>query len=313
MRVIVTGGAGFIGSHLADALVARGDDVLVLDDLSTGRTANLEPALAAGAQLSETDVRNFAETRRVTSEFRADVVFHLAAQVDVRKSLEDPAFDAAVNVVGTVNVLEAARLAGARRVINTSTGGAIYGEVDELPTSESAPVRPMAAYGQSKASAEGYCGLYTRLYGLSTLSLRYGNVFGPRQDPTGEAGVIAIFCGLAQRGLPPTVFGDGRQTRDYVYVGDIVRANLLAADRPDVTGALNVGTGVETSVLELVTEIERAARLASGEFAPRFAPARLGELARSCLDVTAARRRLGFTAQTTLREGIERTLQALRT
>src|SRR5919107_2394837 len=230
MRSLVTGGAGFIGSNLVDALLARGDEVTILDDVSTGRRENLEGARANGAELVELDIRNAEEVASVFARVQPEAAFHLAAQIDVRKSTADPAFDARVNVEGTINVLDGARRAGTRRVVNTSTGGAIYGEGRILPAPEDHPVAPEAPYGQSKFCAEGYCELFGRLHGMSTVSLRYGNVYGPRQDPLGEAGVIAIFCGKVVDGGRPTIFGDGLQTRDYVYVGDVVEANLAAAD-----------------------------------------------------------------------------------
>ena len=308
MRALVTGGAGFIGSNLVDALLDRGDEVVVLDNLSSGKRENLTAALERGASLVEGDIRDGAKLKETFAAARPDIVFHLAAQIDVRVSIEDPAYDASINVAGTINVLEAARLAGAHRVVNTSTGGAIYGEVDEIPTPESTPARPMAAYGQSKFCAEAYCGWYERLYGLSTVTLRYGNVYGPRQDPHGDAGVIAIFAGKLLAGEAPRIFGDGRQTRDYCFVGDIVAANLAAAAHPEASGAYNVGTGVESSVLELIGAMRTAAGLGDDEFQPDFAPARLGELQRSCLDVTRARAELGFEAATDLVGGMEPTL-----
>jgi UDP-glucose 4-epimerase len=236
------------------------------------------------------------------------VVFHLAAQIDVRKSVADPAFDARVNVEGTINVLEGARRAGVRRFVNTSTGGAIYGEGKIIPAPEDHPVAPEAPYGQSKFAAEGYCELFRRLHGLSTVSLRYGNVYGPRQDPLGEAGVIAIFCGKAREGEQPTVFGDGLQTRDYVYVGDVVEANLLAADAV-AGGAFNVGRGVETNVLELV---EALAPHAEGPFEPQHAPERPGEVRHIALDCSRARAELGWESKVDLPEGLELTLASLR-
>jgi len=308
MRALVTGGAGFIGSNLVDALLDRGDEVVVLDNLSSGKRENLAAALERGASLVEGDIRDGAKLKETFAAARPDIVFHLAAQIDVRVSIDDPAYDASINVLGTINVLEAARLAGAHRVVNTSTGGAIYGEVDEIPTPESVPARPMAAYGQSKFCAEAYCGWYERLYGLSTVTLRYGNVYGPRQDPHGDAGVIAIFAGKLLAGDAPRIFGDGRQTRDYCFVGDIVAANLAAAAHPEAHGAYNVGTGVESSVLELIGAMRTAAGLGEDEFQPEFAPGRLGELQRSCLDVTRARSELGFEAATDLVGGMEPTL-----
>ena len=312
MRALVTGGAGFIGSHLVEALLDRGDEVAVVDDLSTGKRENLSGALARGADLHEIDIREGARLRDTIAAARPDIVFHLAAQMDVRKSIEDPAWDAGINVVGTINVLEASRLAGVSRVVNTSTGGAIYGEVDVMPTPESVPPRPMSAYGQSKFAAEGYVSLYQRLYGLSGVSLRLGNVYGPRQDPHGEAGVIAIFCGKLIAGERPRIFGDGRQTRDYAYVGDIVAANLAAAAHPEGHGAYNVGTGVESSVLEVVAALREAGGIGEGEFEPEFAPARSGELQRSSLDVTRARAELGFSAETDLVSGLRSTLEWAR-
>jgi UDP-glucose 4-epimerase len=312
MRALVTGGAGFIGSHLVEALLDRGDEVAVVDDLSTGKRENLTGALARGADLHEIDIREGARLRDAVAGARPDIVFHLAAQMDVRKSIEDPAWDAGINVVGTINVLEASRLARVSRVVNTSTGGAIYGETDVMPTPESVAPRPMSAYGQSKFCAEAYCGWYERLYGLSSVTLRYGNVYGSRQDPHGEAGVVAIFCGRLIAGERPKIFGDGRQTRDYAYVGDVVAANLAAAAHPEAHGAYNVGTGVEASVLEVVAALRQAAGVGEGEFEPEFARARAGELQRSSLDVTRARAELGFSAETDLVSGLRSTLEWTR-
>jgi UDP-glucose 4-epimerase len=309
MRVLVTGGAGFIGSHLTDALVGRGDEVTVVDDLSTGSEANLSGALAAGAALEVLDIREAPALTALFEQVRPELVFHLAAQADVRKSIDDPAFDASVNVLGTINVLEAARKTGARRLVNTSTGGGIYGDVDQIPTPETVVPQPMAAYGQSKQCAEQYCAWAQRLYGFSSVTVRYGNVYGPRQNPDGDAGVIAIFCGRALNGQPATIFGDGTQTRDYIYVGDIVAANLLAAEHPEAHGAYNIGTEVESTVLDLVHALK--ACLPDGTaFSPQFADARLGELQRSALDATRARTELGFVAQTTLHDGIRETFAA---
>ena len=312
MRALVTGGAGFIGSNLVDALLDRGDEVAVIDDLSTGKADNLRAALARGASFHEADIRDAGRMAALFAAARPDIVFHLAAQIDVRKSVQDPAMDAGINIVGTINVLEAARAVGVKRVVNTSTGGAIYGETDVMPTPESVPPRPMAAYGQSKFCAEAYCGWYERLYGLSSVTLRYGNVYGPRQDPHGEAGVIAIFCGKLLEGGRPVIFGDGRQTRDYVYVGDVVAANLAAAAHPEAHGAYNVGTGTDASVVEVLGAMRTAAGLGEGEFEPEFAPARPGEVQRSSLDVTRARAELGFTADTDLVAGMKPTLEWAR-
>jgi UDP-glucose 4-epimerase len=308
MRMLVTGGAGFIGSHLVDALIARGDSVTIVDDLSHGRESNVAAARAAGARLQRTDIRDAGALAEVVAAARPQLVFHLAAQVDVRISVAEPGFDARTNVEGTVNVLESARLAGAERVVFASTGGAMYGDTDVLPTPETVAALPMAAYGQSKYCAECYLGLYERLYGLSTIALRFGNVYGPRQDPHGEAGVIAIFCGKLRAGGRPRIFGDGTQTRDYIYVGDLVGALLRAGDTRD-GGAINVGTEEETSVLELVDAL--AQLNGPGTLEPEFAPARLGELQRSCLDATRARELLGWSASTSISDGLRLTLDAL--
>ncbi|HJS96487.1 MAG TPA: NAD-dependent epimerase/dehydratase family protein, partial [Solirubrobacteraceae bacterium] len=242
MNCLVTGGAGFIGSHVVDALVARGDEVTVVDNLSSGRRSNLADAEACGVVLRVADVRDSGALASIFAAARPEVVFHLAAQIDVRHSVDDPAHDADSNVLGTIRVLEASRAAGVRRVVNTSTGGGLYGDATSIPTPEDHPIRPLAPYGQGKYAAEGYCSLYTRLHGLSTVSLRYGNVYGPRQDVHGEAGVVAIFCGCAVEGRRPTVFGDGSQTRDWVEVGDVACANLLAGDA-ELTGPVNIGSG----------------------------------------------------------------------
>ncbi len=312
MRTLVTGGAGFIGSNIVDALLARGDQVAVIDDLSSGRIQNLKSALDAGATLHQLDIRDGDAVAAAFAEARPELVFHLAAQMDVRRSLEDPAFDASVNVVGTINVLEAAHAAGARRLVNTSTGGAIYGETDVMPTPETVTPQPVSAYGQSKQCAELYCAWASRLHGLQTVTLRYGNVYGPRQNPAGEAGVIAIFAGRLLSGEQPTVFGDGTARRDYSFVSDIVAANLLAASHPAPGGPYNIGTGIDSSVLELIAALDAAAAPGEGPLNPHFAAARDGELARSSLDVSLAADQLGFTAQVPLPEGVKLTLEALR-
>jgi UDP-glucose 4-epimerase len=308
MNSLVTGGAGFIGSNVVDGLVARGDTVTVVDDLSTGKQENLTQAEQQGARLRHLDIRDADAVSQAIGEAQPDVIFHLAAQIDVRKSVADPAFDARTNVEGTVNVLTAAQRHGVKRVVNTSTGGAIYGEGRQIPAPESHPVAPEAPYGLSKFCAEQYCEIFTRLHGLSTVSLRYGNVYGPRQDPLGEAGVIAIFCGKLLEGGTPLIFGDGKQTRDYVYVGDVVDANLRAAGA-DTTGAVNIGRGVQTSVLDIVDALGRHS---GNGFAPEHAPERPGEVQHIALDPSRARDELGWEAQVGLDEGLERTLASLR-
>jgi UDP-glucose 4-epimerase len=254
------------------------------------------------------DIRDGAALTALMSIARPEAIFHLAAQVDVRRSLADPGFDARTNVEGTINVLEAARAAGSRRVVFSSTGGAIYGDTDLLPTPETVEPLPMAAYGQSKFCAERYLGLYERLYGLSTVALRFGNVYGPRQDPHGEAGVIAIFCGKLLAGERPRVYGDGTQTRDYIYVADLVQA-LMSAGDVTATGVVNIGTETETSVLELL-DVLRSLR---GDAAPEteFAGARTGEIERSCLDAARAREVLGWRASTPIADGLALTYESV--
>jgi UDP-glucose 4-epimerase len=295
MRAVVTGGAGFIGSHVADALVARGDEVVVVDNLSSGKREFLN----AGAELVEADIRDGLELGGT------DVVFHLAAQADVQTSVRRPDYDAHVNVVGTVKVAEAARAAGAQ-VVFASTGGAIYGECDE-PAHEDAPLRPLSPYGVAKLCGEEYLLGWNRIYETPHVVLRLANVFGPRQDSSLEGGVVSIFLERLARGDTTTIFGDGLQERDFVYVGDVVDALLAAAGRSG--GVFNVGTGRATSVLEL----HRACReIAGSDAEPEFAPVRLGDLRRSVLDVLLAERELGWRARVPLDEGLRRTWEWLR-
>src|ERR671914_1278172 len=308
MKALVTGGAGFIGSNLVDALLKRGDEVTVVDDLSTGKRDNVEGALAGGAQLVELDIRDAHAVADAVERAKPEVIFHLAAQIDVRRSVADPAFDARVNVEGTINVLRAALQGEVPRVVNSSTGGAIYGEGRIIPAPEDHPVAPEAPYGLSKFCAEGYCELFKRLHGLSTVSLRYGNVYGPRQDPLGEAGVVGIFCGKLLEGARPTIFGDGRQTRDYVFVSDVVDANLKAAEA-QTSGAVNIGVGKEVSVLDIVDVLKSHS---DGDFHPEHAPERPGEVRRIALDTSRAKQELGWEAGTDLETGLERTLASLR-
>ena len=281
-KVLVTGGAGFIGSHVCDAFAADGWSVTALDDLSAGREENL----SAGVELVVADIRS-PEASRLVSEGGFDVISHHAAQIDVRVSVDRPDHDASINIMGLLNLLEAAVQGGVRRFVYVSSGGVVYGEPEELPVSETAMKQPLSPYGVSKLTGEHYLHFYRQIHGLEAVSLRYSNVFGPRQDPHGEAGVVAIFGRSVLEGRPLTLFGDGEQTRDYVYVGDVAEANLLAA-RVDVSEsmtmddvAFNVGTGVETSVNELASGVMR---VAGTEVPVERAPARPGELMRSCLD-----------------------------
>ena len=297
MRVLVTGGAGFIGSHLADALVGRGDAVEVVDDMSTGRPGRL-PEQAGVHKLSVTDA---AALTALTADFGPDLICHLAAQIDVRSSVSHPAQDAEANVIGTVNVLEAARAVGAR-VLFCSTGAVIYGRDAPIPSMEDVLPLPESPYGVAKHCAEQYVLLYNRLHGTSHAVLRFANVYGPRQDPTGLAGVVAIFCAQALAGERPIIYGDGRQTRDYVYVGDAVDAFLAAADRGR-PGTWNIGTGTEITVLELTQVISE---VAGHQLHPVFAAARPGELLRGALAPERARRDLGWVPATSLADGIGR-------
>ena len=303
MRVLVTGAAGFIGSHLVDALLTEGSDVLALDDLSRGRRDQVNPA----AEFTRMDV---ADPRLVdlVAAHRPDVVFHLAAQIDVRRSVADPVADAQTNVVGTVNILHASAQHGVRRVVFASSGGAIYGDTDVIPTPESHELRPASPYGTAKLCGEAYGTLYQRMRGLEFTALRYANVYGPRQDPHGEAGVVAIFAQHLLRDEPVRINGDGLQTRDYVYVDDVVRANLaaMASRTPD---AINIGTGVETDVDGLY---ERLRRISGTEAPAVHADAKPGEQRRSCLDIRHARTTLGWEPAVALDDGLRLTADYFR-
>ena len=294
MRAAVTGGAGFIGSHVVDALVGRGDEVHVVDNLATGRRENLNPQ----ATLHERDIREPLDD--LFAELRPEAIVHLAAQADVGTSVERPLFDAEVNVVGTLNVLEAARPHEAQ-VVFSSTGGAIYGEC-ERPAREDDERRPLSPYGTAKLAAEEYLATWNRLHGTRHVSLRFANVYGPRQLAKLEGGVVAIFTDRLRAGEPVTIFGDGEQTRDYVYVGDVVRAVLAAIGRDG--GVYNVGTGTETSVNEL---FEQCRRVAGVDAEASHAPARAGDVLHSVLDVSRSERELGWRPETPLAEGLRLT------
>ena len=306
-RALVTGGAGFIGSHVSDLLLANGFEVTVIDNLVSGNRDQV-PRTATFHEMDITDER----ASRLVQESAFDVICHLAAQIDVRKSVADPAYDSRVNIGGTLNLLEAVRQSGKRstRFVFSSTGGAVYGDLVAPPTSEEAPKDPQSPYGTAKLSVEYYMGYYARVHGLETVALRYSNVYGPRQDPHGEAGVVAIFCNRLLDGTPLTIFGDGKQTRDYVYVGDVARANLLAATRPlPAIGALdarafNVGTSVVTDVVELARVLRE---IAGAHVEAKHAPERPGEQKRSAVDVRKAQRVLGWQPKMSLRDGLTET------
>lgn len=306
MPVLVTGGAGFIGSNLVDALLEQGDEVVVLDDLSTGRAENLADAISRGARLIEGDVADSGFVDQLFGEVRPEAVHHLAAQVDVRRSVADPQADARVNVIGALSVLEAARAHGVARLVYVSTGGAIYGDAADYPTAETAAIQPMSPYGTNKYAAELAWDLYARLHGMSTATLRLANVYGPRQDPMGEGGVVAIFCRELLEGAGAVIFGDGEQTRDFVEVSDVARA-CLAAGASDVRGPFNIGSGTETTVNRLAEVVSDALEGRSLEVTHQ--PEREGEVRRSCLDASKAARELGWEPLVGLPEGLGRTVE----
>ncbi|MFQ5702511.1 MAG: NAD-dependent epimerase/dehydratase family protein [Gemmatimonadales bacterium] len=308
--VVVTGGAGFIGSHVAEGYLREGYDVTIIDNLSTGRRENVP----AGAQLVECDIGS-PEARQLLEGGGFDILNHHAAQMDVRVSVADPEFDARTNILGLLNLMEGGRAGGVRRVVFASSGGVVYGESNQLPHKEDAPKLPVSPYGVSKLTSEFYLAAYALLYGTEVVSLRYANVYGPRQSPHGEAGVVAIFCSQIKAGEPITIFGDGEQTRDYVFVTDVARANLAATRWPvgsvdsiDVA-ALNVGTARETSVNALAKTLIEVTG-ASSEI--EYKPARPGELERSAVDICRTQRELGWAPRVSLEEGLETTYEWIR-
>lgn len=303
MKVLVTGGAGFIGSHVVDRLLQEGHEVVVVDNLVTGKRKNVPKAV----QFYKLDIEN-PKLERVFRNERPAVVFHLAAQMNVRRSVEDPMFDAQVNVLGTLNVLEQASKHGARKVIFSSSGGAIYGEQQTFPAPETHVTQPLSPYGISKLCGEHYLSYYNRLSGLQVVSLRYANVYGPRQDPEGEAGVVAIFIQKMLHREQAVVNGNGRQTRDFVFVEDVVEANLMVMG-PEVEGIYNVGTGVETSINDLFRIVVDLTKM---EFKEVHGPAKKGEQARSVIDATKLRHQLGWEPKVDLREGLRRTVEYFR-
>lgn len=309
MQTLVTGAAGFIGSTLVDRLLADGNTVVGIDNLSTGRAANLDDARCHdGFRLVEADIVD-SDLTALLAEHRPEVVYHLAAQIDVRRSVIDPPFDATVNVLGTVRLAEAARLAGVRKVIHTSSGGSIYGVPKNYPINETAPPDPASPYAAGKLSGETYLNAFRHLYGMDCTHIAPANVYGPRQDPHGEAGVVAIFAKALLAGAPTKVYGDGSNTRDYVYVGDVVDAFVRASGTTGGGQRFNIGTGVETSDRALHTVVAKAVGAPDD---PQFAPPRLGDLARSCLDVRKAEMVLGWHPRVTLEEGVRRTVDYFR-
>ncbi len=298
MKILVTGGAGFIGSNIVDGYLAAGHEVVVVDNLSTGKKENLNPK----AKFYKTDILDPQITDILHKE-KPEVVNHHAAQIDVRKSLEDPVFDARTNILGTINVLENCVKAGVRKVIFASTGGALYGEPDYLPVDEKHPIMPISAYAASKYSVETYLKLYSQSYGLKYIALRYGNVYGPRQDPLGEAGVIAIFVGKMSKGEVPTIFGDGEQLRDYVYVGDIVDLNCRVLQEGE--GVYNVGTTVGTSVNQIFSTLKE---IMDFKPAAKYAPPRKGEVYKVYLNAQKLEKTLGWKPRVNMREGLKQTV-----
>ena len=303
MRVLVTGGAGFIGSHIVDALVDGGHRVSVLDNLSTGRVENINPATT----FYEMDVRDEAVSR-IFSEERPEAVVHMAAQVSVRESVADPVHDASVNVMGSINLLQSCIKYGVGRFVFASSGGAVYGEQETFPATEAHPTRPLSPYGAAKLAVEHYLHYYHKEHSLDYTALRYANVYGPRQDPHGEAGVVAIFTGKMLDGETPTVNGDGLQTRDYVYVGDVVKANLLALSK-DYVGCLNVGTGVEATVNQLYGFIKAEAGYKGDKV---HGPAKAGEQFRSVVDCALIKKSFGWSPEVSLPEGLKETVNYFR-
>jgi len=319
-KTIVTGGAGFIGSHLVDALLAQGDEVLVIDDFSTGLERNLDSAKSAGGSRLKVEKVDIADPKvvAVIAQFQPDRVFHFAAQMNVRRSVSEPSFDARSNVVGTVNILEGAKQAGAKQVVFSSTGGAIYGEQETFPAAEDHPFHPESAYGVSKAASELYLEYYSRLFKLNAVSLRFANVYGPRQNPKGEAGVVAIFCKQLLQGEPLSVNGDGKQTRDFVYVDDVIKANLAISSRPDSAKfvgkfeVFNVGTGIESSVLDIAENLKAAAKESGKvkDVAIKNGPALPGEQRRSVICPAKLGKEVAWKPAVDLRAGLKATLNS---
>jgi UDP-glucose 4-epimerase len=303
-RIIVTGGAGFIASHLVDRLILDGFEVLVIDNLSSGNSKNLNKA----AKFLQADIRS-RQAQNVITDFQPNLIDHHAAQIDVRKSVADPSLDASINIVGLLSILKAAaKVKRLEKIIFSSTGGAIYGDTDKLPTTENHSTNPTSPYGISKLTSEHYLRYFAGHYDLHYVCLRYGNVYGPRQNPHGEAGVVAIFTKILLEGKAPTINGDGKQTRDFIFVKDVVEANLKAISYSG-SGIFNIGTEKETNVLQILAALKKAIPC---EIDPKYGPAKSGEQQRSCLSCTEAKKKLGWSASTSLDEGIRQTVSFFR-
>jgi UDP-glucose 4-epimerase len=306
--ILITGGAGFIGSHLVDRLIQEGYKVVIVDNLSSGKRKNLNPR----AKFYKVDIRNKKALANVFQKEKPRDIFHLAAQINLRKSVDDPVEDAKINILGGLNLVQCflqsnplpARREGAKFIFS-STGGAIYGEAEVIPTSEKFPARPMSPYGIAKLSFEHYLDYYQKVFGLDFVSLRYANVYGPRQNSKGEAGVVAIFCDQILSGNKPVIYGNGQQTRDYVFVDDVVEANILSLQK-NVKGVFNIGTGKETSVNQLFQKINK---IFDGKIRRKHGPAKKGEQKRSCLDCQKAKKILGWENKVELDEGLKRTVE----
>lgn len=298
MKILVTGGAGFIGSWVSEIFIENGHEVVIIDDLSTGNEKNIPDK----AEFIQCDIRDFQSVEKTVSQFKPDIIDHHAAQIDVRKSVDNPMHDAEINIIGTLHLIETAMRYDVKKFIFASTGGAIYGEPELIPADETTEPFPISPYGTSKYAIEKYLGYYNYVHGFDYVALRYANVYGPRQNPHGEAGVIAIFCNRILSGTPCTVFGDGTQTRDYVYAEDVARANLLSLEAP--VGSYNIGTGIETSVSDLISELKKSS---GSDFEVNYGQERPGEVQSISLEVSHAEKILGWKPRVNLEDGIQKT------
>ena len=300
MKILLTGGAGFIGSHVADELIAKGNRVVIIDNLSTGFEYNINPE----SKFIKADITDFKKIEEIFAEELPEIVYHFAAQIDVRKSVSDPLFDAQTNIMGTLNLIKLSNDIKVNKFIFSSTGGAIYGDTDVRPTPENHPEWPLSPYGIAKLATDKFLNYYSEVFGLKYVSLRYGNVYGPRQNPHGEAGVVAIFLNKMLNGGQPVINGDGNQTRDYVYVKDVVKANILSLENTDKIGIYNVGTSIELSVNDLFKEINKNF---DNKYKEVHGPAKLGEQKTSCLNYEKIKKDMNFIPETDFSEGIKET------